>query len=560
MFNVDLTKLTMKKVCIFLLLFPLVFNAQQQFIDSVKVDLSSPNATLNTHLYFLQSTTYQPKKSAKTIYGLEEKKAIRKAVKIKQILDGKGLFVDLNKVPINQNYVDSVGYTAVSRYILFPDRMPEIYLEKINDKWYYSRETVTKIDAIYNNVFPWYIDKLQDAIPVFGHKKIGSIEIWQLVALAILLFISLMLYAIVKKVAFWILQRIHKSFIKTISNAEVDKVLKKLAHPISLLVCINFIAVFVPSLQFSITVNKWLFLALNIIETVFWIYVFLKLVKVIMRLYAEFTENTHSRLDDQLVPILNNFFTGLVVIIGLFKLLNLFGVDTTTLIAGATIGGLAFALASQDTVKNLIGTIMIFVDKPFHIDDWIEAGEVVGTVEKVGFRSTRVRAADTSVYQIPNSKLSEIVINNKGLRWYRRYNTNLGLRYDTPPDLIEAFVYGVRQIIIEHPETRSESYNVEFTAFGDSALLIMVNVYFRSLEWGVEQSSKHRLHIAIIKLAAELGVEFAFPSTTVTIEQFPDKNPLNPKYDISREKIRNSVDKILADFKNDIAKQQETNQ
>ena len=270
-----------------------------------------------------------------------------------------------------------------------------------------------------------------------------------------------------------------------------------------------------------------------------------------MKMYSEFTENTHSRLDDQLVPILNNFFTGLVIVIGVFKLLNLFGVDTTTLIAGATIGGLAFALASQDTVKNLIGTIMIFLDKPFHIDDWIEAGEVVGTVERVGFRSTRVRAADTSVYQIPNSKLSEIVINNKGLRLYRRYNTNLGLRYDTPPELIEAFVNGVRKIVIEHPETRSDSYNVEFTGFGDSALLIMVNVYFKSLAWGVEQSSKHRLHIAIIKLAAELGVEFAFPSSTVTIEQFPDKSNLSPKYNTDKARLESSISKVISEFKND---------
>ena len=267
-----------------------------------------------------------------------------------------------------------------------------------------------------------------------------------------------------------------------------------------------------------------------------------------MRIYSEFTERTHNRLDDQLVPILHNFLNGVVIIGGFFRLLALFGIDTTTLIAGATIGGLAFALASQDTVKNLIGTIMIFIDKPFHIDDWIEAGEVVGTVEQVGFRSTRVRAADTSVYQIPNSKLAEIVINNKGLRLYRRYNTKLGLRYDTPPELIEAFVKGVRKIIIAHPETRSESYNVEFTGFGDSALLIMVNVYFKSLEWGTEQSSKHRFHIAILKLAKELGVDFAFPSTTVTIEQFPEKKALNLKYDINQEKTAATIEKVAVSY------------
>jgi MscS family membrane protein len=315
-----------------------------------------------------------------------------------------------------------------------------------------------------------------------------------------------------------------------------------------LLITVAFIDTIFPSLQFGLTTNTWVFLGLNIAKTVFWIYVFFKLVQVVMRIYSEFTERTHNRLDDQLVPILHNFLNGVVIIGGFFRLLALFGIDTTTLIAGATIGGLAFALASQDTVKNLIGTIMIFIDKPFHIDDWIEAGEVVGTVEQVGFRSTRVRAADTSVYQIPNSKLAEIVINNKGLRLYRRYYTKLGLRYDTPPELIEAFVEGVRKIIIAHPETRSESYNVEFTGFGDSALLIMVNVYFKSLQWGVEQSSKHRFHIAILKLAKELGVDFAFPSTTVSIEQFPEKKALNLKYDIHQEKTAASIEKVVSEF------------
>ena len=119
-------------------------------------------------------------------------------------------------------------------------------------------------------------------------------------------------------------------------------------------------------------------------------------------------------------------------------------------------------------------------------------------------------------------------------------------------ELREAIVNGVSQIIIEQPETRSESYNVECTGFGDDALLIMVNVYFKSLAWSEEQTSKHRLHIAIIKLAAALGVEFAFPSTTVTIEQFPDKSNLSPKYNTSKESINAAIQNILTEFKNDV--------
>ncbi len=534
---------------LFWLLFLVSFSVSAQK-DSVRVDLSNPNATLYTHLYFLQSDSYEPKKAAKTILGLSEKEAIKKAIRIKKVLDGKGLYVEFEKVPTDANYKDTIRYSSYEKYTPFPQRMPQISVEKIGEKWYYSSETVAKIDGLYSSVFPWYVQKIQDFIPEFGHKKILGIEYWQLFSLLIFILIAVIIFFLFKKIAFVVLHKIQQKLTKT-TDITFDKSLKKLARPLSLLLAVSFIDSVFPSLYFSLETNKWVFLFVDIAEVVFWTYVLINLVHVLMKFYSVFTEKTHNRLDDQLSPILHNFFIGLVIVIGVLRLIALFGVDTTTILAGATIGGLAVALASQDTVKNLIGTIMIFLDKPFHIEDWIEAGEVVGTVEKVGFRSTSVRAADTSVYQIPNSKLSEIVINNKGLRLFRRYNTNLGLRYDTPPELIEAFVKGVREIIIAHPETRSDSYNVEFTGFGDSALLIMVNVYFKSLAWGIEQSSKHRLHMAIVKLAAALGVEFAFPSTTVTIEHFPEKNGLNPKYDTNKERIDAAISKIVTDFNNE---------
>jgi len=536
----------MKKILWLFVLIPFISNAQ----DSIQVDISNPYATIYTHLYFLQEDSYEPQKAAKTILGFSEDIAMQKAIKLKKILDGKGLFVDFNKISKDPNYKDSIGDITSYKYVLFPQRMPEISVEKVNNNWYYSSETVSKIDKIYKEVYPWYVDKLQNIVPESGHKKILTIQLWQWIGVLLMLILGYLLFLISKKAAFFMLRRIQYQITKN-TNLEINKVLKKLAHPLSLLLVFTFFDKIFASLQFGLEINTLFFKAINIAIVVFWIYVFLKIVQVVMHIYKLFAQGTHGRLDDQLVPILDNLFTGVVFIIGGFRLLALLGVDTTTMIAGATIGGLAFALASQDTVRNLIGTIMIFLDKPFHIEDWIEAGEVVGTVEKVGFRSTSVRAADTSVYQIPNSKLSEIVINNKGLRLFRRYHTNLGLRYDTPPELIEAFVKGVREIIIAHPETRSDSYNVEFTGFGDSALLIMVNVYFKSLAWGIEQSSKHRLHIAIIKLAKDLGVDFAFPSSTVMIENFPEKKGLSPKYDTTPETMDAVIAKTISDFKNE---------
>jgi len=542
----------MKRFLLVFLLFSFAGLAQEE----VKVDLSNPKATVYTHIYFLQDDSDEPQKAAKTIYGKEEAEAKKIAIKIKRVLDGKGLEIDFRKIPVDSLYSDTIGYSVQNKYVLFPELMPLISVERIEGSWYYSRETVQNIDQLYEEVFPWYIDKLHEIIPGSGHKKLFSIQIWQYIALIVLVGVAFLIFAIAKRLAFLILRKILYRFTKDRAS-EVNVALKKLAHPISLLVSLWIISTVLPSLQFGLAFNKWIFLAVNITATVFWIYVFLKLAQVFISLYREYAEKTEGKLDDQLIPILKNFSTVIIVIVGAFRLLVLFGADPTTILAGASIGGLAIAFASQDTVKNLIGTVMIFIDKPFHIGDWIEGGGVVGTVEEVGFRSTRIRAVDTSVYQIPNSKLSEIVIKNSGLLLFRRYNTQLGLRYDTPPELIEAFVKGVREIILAHPDTKKDAYNVEFVAFGDSSLNIMLNMYFKTLAWGTMQASKHQIHLAIIKLASALGVDFAFPSTTMMIEQFPDKKSLAPTYTTSEETVQQAIDKTVKEFKDSFPEEAE---
>lgn len=530
----------MKKIFLLLLVGLSAFSQKPE----VEVNLSSPYHTIYTHLHFLQEETYQPKKSAAVVYGESEKASEELAIKIKQILDGKGLRVDVNHLPKNPNYLDTVSsFSKTFKYILFPSQLPEFYVEKINGSWYYSRETVSIVHQTYRQVYPVGTAYLKKIIPTIGHKKVFGIELWQYIGVFLLLILGFLVFWLSNKLVFWLLKRFEKVFIR-FSHDTLNQDFLKLSRPTALLMVFYGVEYYIPILQFGININSFLIKGLEIAQIILWIYVFLQIVALLISIYKQFSQKTESKLDDQLVPILNRLFKVLIVFFGVLKMLTVFGVDTTTVIAGASIGGLAIALASQDTVKNLIGTFMIFIDKPFQIGDWIIGGGVEGTVEEVGFRSTRIRAADTSIFTIPNSMLSEIVINNMGLRKYRRYRTNLGLRYDTPVELIEAFVAGIRKLIELHPETLTESYNVELTGFGDSALEILVNTYFLSLEWGVEQSSKHRLHIAIIKLANELGVDFAFPSQTVMIEQLPVDQTQAIKYDLDNNRINKVLTKI----------------
>ncbi len=141
-------------------------------------------------MYFLQTTSYQPEKAAKTIYGLDQKEAVEAVVKIKRILDGKGLKIDFNRISNDSMFTDTISFVAQHKLILFPERMPLVSLEKSGNSWYYSSETIQNLDVLYAEIFPWYIEKIQNSIPGAGHKKIFSIEIWQYISLLLLLVLS----------------------------------------------------------------------------------------------------------------------------------------------------------------------------------------------------------------------------------------------------------------------------------------------------------------------------------------------------------------------------------
>ncbi|MYD64974.1 MAG: mechanosensitive ion channel family protein [Chloroflexi bacterium] len=230
---------------------------------------------------------------------------------------------------------------------------------------------------------------------------------------------------------------------------------------------------------------------------------------------------TDSRFDDQLVPLLNTALKILTLIIGMLFILGNLGVNVTSLVAGLGLGGLAVALAAQDTFRNLLGGVTIFADRPFQVGDWVVVGSIEGTVEHVGFRSSRVRTFYNSVVTVPNARIVDTHVDNMGLRQWRRYRATLGLAYHTTPDQVQAFVEGVRAVIRANPEMRKDYYIVEFTEFGASSLEVLLYCFIDAPDWNAELRTRHVLNLDIMRLAEELGVEFAFPTQTLHVASMP---------------------------------------
>ena len=228
---------------------------------------------------------------------------------------------------------------------------------------------------------------------------------------------------------------------------------------------------------------------------------------------------TDNKIDDVLAPLITRTLKIFVTVVGLIFVADNLNIDVTGLIAGLGLGGLAFALAAKDMVQNLFGSITVLMDRTFTVGDWIKVGDQEGTVEAMGFRSTRIRTFYNSVVTVPNSQFITANVDNMGERRFRRLSTKFTIAYETPPDRIEAFCEGIREIIRQHPYMRKDYYHVYLNGLGGSALEILIYVFWDTPDWSTELRERHRFLVDCLRLASRLGVEYAYPTQTLFVRQ-----------------------------------------
>lgn len=227
-------------------------------------------------------------------------------------------------------------------------------------------------------------------------------------------------------------------------------------------------------------------------------------------------------MDSQLIR-LGMRFIGVVVAIGiLFEGASHLGIPAYSVLAGLGVGGLAVALAARDSLANLLGSIVIMFEKPFRVGHWIKVGEAEGTVEDVGFRSTRIRTFYNSLISIPNNEVVNAVVDNLGRRTMRRQMFFLQVTYDTSREKIEEFVGAIEQHIREHPRTDKENLHIRFNGFGESGLDILLYFFLRVPDYVTELKEREQILLWIMDLAKEIGVGFAFPTRTLHLESTPE--------------------------------------
>ncbi|RZJ77069.1 MAG: mechanosensitive ion channel [Flavobacterium sp.] len=246
-----------------------------------------------------------------------------------------------------------------------------------------------------------------------------------------------------------------------------------------------------------------------ILLSIFWIV--LRIIDFIAHVLLVRAAQTKNRADDQLVPFIKELLKFIISFIGFFVLLGyVFEVNAVSLITGLGIGGIAIAMAAKESLENLLGSFLIFLDKPFTVGDVVRVDGVEGTIERVGFRSTVLRSADKTTYVIPNRAMIDGVLENLTMRNARRVKFDIGLTYETSSESIKAIIAELTSYLKEHPDTIDAT--VALDSFGDSSLNVQV-IYLVPMKKEFDLIKiKERVNFKAIEIVEKFGSEFAYPT------------------------------------------------
>ena len=474
----------------------------------VQIDLSTPYATIVSHLLFLEDSSYNPALAAKTI-NFDKEDSVEEeslAIKLKQLFLGSQHQVyNFSELSKDSNYTDTIS----GKHIYYPNPLiQELFLEKVGDNWYYSNSTSKLINSAHENMYSIdaeQIFKFSDRFKIWagGESEIifNDVRLWQFYMLLYFVVIGLLIYLfnhfILKRVAYFFLRKskYKRPFYRTLNS-------------LIFIVFFNIVKTYLPALEMSMDEMHIIHKVVHVIIIFFTTLLSFIIVNI---LKIRFTKENIPISQQGLLIFLILIIKVIIFIVSLLTIINALDFNLVNILAGLSIGGFALALGAQDTIKNFFGSLMIFADHSFSVGDYISNDKVSGTVEEVGLRTTKIRTFHNSVVTVPNSKLADDNIDNLGRRKYRRFSTKIIIDFNTPTEKIDLFVEKIRAEIKKHPDTRKDFYMVYMNNFSTYGVEILLYVFFAVPEWEQEMKGKHYLMSKILDFAKELDVSFAIP-------------------------------------------------
>ena len=323
----------------------------------------------------------------------------------------------------------------------------------------------------------------------------------------------LILSFVVVKMLYWVFSNVIRRLTSKTKTSLDDVLIDKLEKPLTYLVLILGYWISIHYLMFKEEVEL-------VLENVAYFLLVIDVTAILSRIVdaliteiiMPISEKSDSSFDNQLIPVIQKGVRSIIWILGIIIGLDNIGFDITAMIAGLGIGGLALALAAQDSVKNIFAGIMIFLDKPFRIKDRIQVDGFDGIVEEVGLRSTRLRTLEGRIVTIPNSRFTDNSVTNVTSQPTLKVKLNLGLLYDTDEVQMQKAI-DILEDIVKNQEAITDDYAAGFNGFGDFSLNILFIYYVKpDSHWLDTQTLVNK---EILRRFNKEGLEFAFPTQTI---------------------------------------------
>lgn len=297
-----------------------------------------------------------------------------------------------------------------------------------------------------------------------------------------------------------------------------DQFLTATRKPAELLIVIAGLFVALQILQLPtepVNLNRFSAAMFKVLITFDVAWAFFNMISLLETWLGKWVSRTESTLDDHLLPFVRKSLRAFIIFIAAIMTIQNLGYSISGLLASLGIGGLAVALAAKDTLANVFGSLMIILDRPFHIGDWIKTGDMEGTVEEVGFRSTKIRTFAKTQISVPNSTITNLSINNFSRMPKRRIKLTVGVTYETSGEQMRLAVAEIRAMLKEHPAIDQEFMLVNFTDFAASSLDILVYCFTRTTIWADYLEAREDVCLKIMYILENLGMEIAFPSRSI---------------------------------------------
>ncbi|MEL7230467.1 MAG: mechanosensitive ion channel family protein, partial [Pseudomonadota bacterium] len=456
-----------------------------------------------------------------TNLGQRRSQAQLRARQLKQLLDRDGYFLEttsLSNSPEGKSGDDLAASDDVVGVLDQSNRQVPIIMRKGTNS---SGAVIWRFHGDGHNRYGFLLrvtqeGRLNQLLPdTLKEHKIANVPVGHWIAIVLALFVSLAVGIVISRVITGLLRKPLESR----AHIPGRGVLAAIVVPLGVVIGVSIYRYSVIYMGIEVVARdyiNWIAIILSLVS-VGWLGV--RIVDGLADI-ARFGMSRTNRLNSVAVVMLARRM-GKTLVIGVIaiSILNTLGVDVTTGLAALGIGGIALALGAQKTIENLVGSITVVADKPVRVGDFCKFGDVMGTVEDIGIRSTRLRTLDRTVVTIPNGAFASSQIENYTLRDEFRLDTRLNLRYETTPDQIRFLLVEIRKLLYAHEDVSNTPARVRLESLNSHSIDIWVFSYVRAESYDHFLEIQEDLLLRVMDLVKESGTDFAFPSQTIYLSR-----------------------------------------